>query len=177
MTFTPLHQAVGAQPGPITSDMIDELISQAVEEGDDLDFKKTVPRQKDLAQSDLAKDIAAFANSGGGVLVFGMAEDGRRAIERVDVGEVGESYERTLRSVAVSHIHPPVFGLDVVQVGEDGQRALVVVVPASLDGPHLIYRGEHFGAPIRNHADTVWMRERQLEQMYRARFDTRSRAG
>lgn len=176
MTFTPLHQAIGAQPGPIISEMLDELIAQGVEEGDDLDFKKTPPDQKALAQSDFPKDIAAFANSGGGALVFGMAEEVRKATERVDVGEISEAYERTLRSVAVSHIHPPVFALDVVQVGEDGQRALVVVVPASLDGPHLIYRNDYFGAPIRNHADTVWMRERQLEQMYRARFDARSRA-
>lgn len=176
MTFTPLHQAIGAQPGQITSEMLDELIAQGVEEGDDLDFKKTPPEQKALAQSDLPKDIAAFANSGGGVLVFGMAEEGRKATERVDVGEISEAYERTLRSVAVSHIHPPVFGLDVVKVGGEGQRALVVAVPASLDGPHLIYKNDYFGAPIRNHADTVWMRERQIEQMYRARFDARSRA-
>lgn len=176
MTFTSLHQAIGAQPGPITSEMLDELIAQGVEEGDEIDFKKAPPEQRALAQSDIPKDIAAFANSGGGVLVFGMAEEGRTATERVDVGGISEAYERTLRSVAVSHIHPPVFGLDVVKVGDEGQRALVVVVPASLDGPHLIYRNDYFGAPIRNHADTVWMRERQIEQMYRARFDARSRA-
>jgi len=176
VTFTPLHQTIGAQPGQITSEMLDELIAQGVEEDDDLDFKKTPPEQRALAQSDVPKDIAAFANSGGGVLVYGMAEEGRKATERVDVGEISEAYERTLRSVAVSHIHPPVFGIDVVNVGAEGQRALVVVVPASLDGPHLIYKNDYFGAPIRNHADTVWMRERQIEQMYRARFDARGRA-
>ncbi|WP_231914454.1 hypothetical protein [Rhodococcus sp. LB1] len=47
------------------------------------------------------------------------------------------------------------------------------MVPASVDGPHLIYRNEYFGAPIRNDADTVWMKERQIEAMYRARFDER----
>jgi hypothetical protein len=36
--------------------------------------------------------------------------------------------------------------------------------------PHLIYRGEYFGAPVRNDADTVWMRERQVDAMYRSRF-------
>lgn len=49
-------------------------------------------------------------------------------------------------------------------------------LPASVDGPHLIFRGEYFGAPIRNHADTEWMKERQIEAMYRARFDERRRA-
>jgi hypothetical protein len=31
-------------------------------------------------------------------------------------------------------------------------------------------------SPIRNNADTVWMKERQIEAMYRARFDERRHA-
>lgn len=51
-----------------------------------------------------------------------------------------------------------------------------MVVPATVDGPHLIFRGDYFVAPIRNHADTEWMKERQFEAMYRARFDERRRS-
>jgi hypothetical protein len=40
-----------------------------------------------------------------------------------------------------------------------------------VDGPHVIYRGEYFGAPVRNNADTVWMKEREVEAAYRRRFD------
>lgn len=50
--------------------MLDELIAQSVEEDDDLDFTKAPPEQRALAQSDLPKGIAAFANSGGGVFPF-----------------------------------------------------------------------------------------------------------
>jgi hypothetical protein len=52
---------------------------------------------------------------------------------------------------------------------------MVVVVPASTEGPHLIYRDDLFGAPIRNDADTEWMKERQIDAMYRG--DTKSRSG
>ena len=55
-------------------------------------------------------------------------------------------------------------------------RAAAVIVPASVDGPHLIYRNDYFGAPVRNDSDTVWMKERQIEAMYRARFDERRHA-
>jgi hypothetical protein len=92
------------------------------------------------------------------------------------VDELDQAYERTLRSVAVSGIQPPVFGLGVYELGAEGRRALAVVVPASVDVPHLIYKNDYFGAPIRNDADTVWMRERQLESLYRTRLDER-RAG
>ena len=48
--------------------------------------------------------------------------------------------------------------------------------PPSVDVPHLIYKNEYFGAPVRNDADTVWMKEHQVEAMYRARFDERRRS-
>lgn len=153
--------------------MLNEAVAAGIEESDQIDWKAELPPERALAQSDFIKDVAAFANSGGGLLVFGIAEEQGRAASRIDIGEVNESYERTLRRVAVSGIQPPVFGLDVVRLGVEGNRALAVVVPPSVDTPHLIYRGEYFGAPIRNHADTEWMRERQLEALYRIRFEER----
>jgi hypothetical protein len=69
-----------------------------------------------------------------------------------------------------------VFGLNVHRLEADGKRAIAVEVPASIGGPHLIYRNDYFGAPIRNDSDTVWMKERQIEAMYRARFEERRHA-
>ena len=176
MTFTALHRAVGAEPGPITNELLDEAVEQGVQETTDLDWKAELPQARDLRNSDFAKDVAAMANAGGGVIVFGVTEREKAAHERVDAGDLDEGYERTTRAVAVSAITPPVFGLRLHKVDQDGCRAVVVEVPPSLDCPHLIYRNEYFGAPIRNDADTVWMKEPQLEAMYRARFDARRNA-
>ncbi|MEC3977163.1 AlbA family DNA-binding domain-containing protein [Amycolatopsis sp. H20-H5] len=176
MLFTPLHRALGLQPGALTDEMVNEAITAGIAETDDLDWKKPLPEAKSLSGSDMPKDVAAMANSGGGMIVYGVAEDQKRATDRTDVGEVSEAYERTYRSVAISGIHPPVFGLGFYRLGH-GTRALAVAVPASVDVPHLVYRGEYFGAPIRNDADTVWMRERQLEGLYRRRLDDRRNAG
>lgn len=125
---------------------------------------------------DFPKDVAAMANSGGGIIVFGVRESQKAATERVDVGGLDEAYERSLRSAAITAISPPVFGLNVHRLGTEGNRAVVVEVPASIDGPHLIYRNDYFAAPVRNDSDTVWMKERQIEAMYRARFEERRHA-
>lgn len=117
-----------------------------------------------------------MANSGGGLIVFGVREAQKAATGRVDVGEFDETYERSLRSAAITAVSPPLFGLNVHRIGAEGNRAVVVEVPASVDGPHLIYKNEYFGAPVRNDSDTVWMKERQIEAMYRARFDERRHA-
>lgn len=176
MEFTSLHRALGASPGPLTDDLLDRAVSASVAESTDLDWKSMLPPTRGLPQTDFPKDVAAMANSGGGLIVFGVSENDKRATERVDVGNFDENYERSLRSAAITAISPPVFGLVIHRLGDEGSRAVIVEVPASMDGPHLIYRNELFGAPVRNDADTVWMKERQIEAMYRLRLDERRRS-
>jgi hypothetical protein len=176
MTFTSLHRATGAAPGPLTDGLLDAAVAAGVTETSDLDWKSELPPAKGLTQTDFPKDVAAMANSGGGLIVYGVKESQKAATQRVDVGEFNEAYERTLRSAAITAISPPVFGLNVHRLEGSGLRAVVVEVPASIDGPHLIYKGEYFAAPIRNDSDTVWMKERQIEAMYRARFEERRHA-
>lgn len=172
MTFTALHRAAGAPPGPLTDAILDAAVEQGAVESDSLDWKLKLPPQKGLKDTDFPKDVAAMANSGGGVIVYGVQENEKAATSRVDVDELTEGHERTLRSVAVTAISPPLFNLRIHRLGEE-MRAVVVEVPPSLDAPHLIYRGETFGAPVRNDADTVWMQERDLAELYRRRFDAR----
>lgn len=64
----------------------------------------------------------------------------------------------------------PCSGSNPYLLGEE-TRAVVMVVPASIDVPHLIYRNKYFGAPLRNGPDTEWMLERQIDALYRARFE------
>jgi predicted HTH transcriptional regulator len=174
--FTALHRYLGDAPGPLTDDMISRAIAQGLRETDDLDWKSELPPPGAIANSDFPKDIAAMANSGGGTLVFGVTEKEKAATGRKDTGELSERHESALRSAAVTAISPPIFGLGIDQLGEPGNHCVVVVIPPSVDGPHLIYRNDLFGAPLRNDADTVWMKERHLEAMYRARFDERRRS-
>lgn len=147
MTFTALHRALGLVPAPLSDDLLDAAVAAGVVEANDLDWKSELPPAKGLPQTDFPKDVAAMANSGGGVIVFGVRESHKAAIERVDVGELDEAYERSLRSAAITAISPPVFGLNVYRLGDEGDRAVVVEVPASIDGPHLIYKNDYFEHP------------------------------
>lgn len=171
--FTSLHRLLGWAPGPITDELINAAIESHLAETDDLDWKGELPPTKALNETDFPKDVAAMANSGGGVIVYGIEEGEKRATGRKDTGRLTERHESTLRNAAVAAITPPVFGLGIVEVGMEGNRVVAVVVPASSDSPHLIFQNHYFGAPVRNDADTVWMKERQIEASYRARLDER----
>ena len=62
MDFAPLRQVLGAQPGLLTSEMLDDAIATAaIEESDQTDWKTEPPPVRTLAQSDVINDIAAFA--------------------------------------------------------------------------------------------------------------------
>lgn len=175
MPFTALHRLLGRDPSPITDELIDAAVAEQLAETNDLDWKRELPPTKGLSLTDFPKDVASMANSGGGVIVYGVEEQGKRATGRRDVGELTENHERTLRAAAYGAISPPVsIGIDAVGVA--GNRAVVVLVPPSVDGPHLIFRDQFFGAPLRNDADTEWMNERQIEAAYRARLDERRRS-
>lgn len=175
-TATALHRLLARPAGQVDDALLDEAVTAELAETDDLDWKRELPPPRNLSEHDFPKDVAAMANSGGGTLVYGVEEAEKKATGRIDVGELSERHEQTLRFAAVTAISPPIFGLEVFRVGDEGNRAVVIVVPASIDGPHVIYRGQYFGAPIRNDANTVWMKEPQIAAAYRTRLEESRRA-
>lgn len=72
---------------------------------------------------------------------------------RTDAGLLDENYERTIKAPCIFTITLPVFEVRVYPIGEEPTRAVAIVVPASIDGPHLVYPNL-FGAPRRTNADT-----------------------
>jgi len=78
MGFPALHRLLGRRAGPLTNDMLDVAIVGGVRETDDLDWKSELPEAKDPSQSDVVKDVAAMANSGGGMIVFGSRKRTRQ---------------------------------------------------------------------------------------------------
>ncbi|MEV3938730.1 ATP-binding protein [Glycomyces sp. NPDC049804] len=171
MDYTALHRHLGRRSGPVDDELLNAAVDANLRETDDLDWKLKLPSMKVLGKTDFPKDVAAFANAGGGTIVYGVEEDDMAAEKRVDIGDCTEADVRTMISVAASHIHPPVLGLRVHRLAASSKHAVVVVVPPSLDQPHLILCDhQRFGAPLRNGADTRWMSEREIAERYRQRF-------
>jgi hypothetical protein len=177
--FTSLHRALGRGPGDFDYDMLVEAVQQKITEEVDLEWKQQPPRQEGSGwRPELAKDFAAMANAGGGVFVYGIAEDRATsaAAELVDAGDVGQVLERELRKVAYALVYPGISGLESYPLkSPDGVRELVVRVAPSRFAPHFIRheREPHFlAAPVRRGRDTYWLTELEIESAYRSRFRT-----
>lgn len=176
LTWTSLHRALGLTPGHLTFDDIQLACAQQVAEEADLDWKRELPG-KDGAE-EFAKDVAAMANTDGGLIVFGVHENSARAV-KISPQTVDDLVMRTLRQY-LSRIQPTVFGVEFRQLApRDGAPGvLLMAVPASPDAPHLFYpptgSNDMFSAPYRYGTGTNWMTETQLARAYQDRFARRT---
>ena len=58
-----------------TKQRLEQMIADGIEEHSSLDYKRADSLAKtDLRKIEITKDVSAFANSAGGVLIYGVAE-------------------------------------------------------------------------------------------------------
>jgi schlafen family protein len=167
--------ALALAPGELTYQNMRDAVTQSIEETEDLDFKQALPPRDDRKLREFAKDVAAMANTRGGLIIFGITDNDGRAGTISGVAS-GESERQRLSNVAASRIHPIVPGLNLFAInGREGDPSLLVIsIPASADAPHLIGNDDQIGIPFRDGPNTRWMRERTLERAYADRFTRRA---
>lgn len=59
----------------ITREDLDALVSDKHAEGRSVDYKRDLNLSREDDKKELARDVAAFANAGGGHLIFGIEEE------------------------------------------------------------------------------------------------------
>lgn len=175
--YTAIHRALGIEPGQLTMDLVRRAVAARVAEREDLDWKQVLPKHSGPWVEEFAKDVAAMANAGGGMIIYGVIEDGSEAADIRDVGPITDIILRELRGAAFSGITPPVLGLQLLAItdADNGESVLALLIPPSDEAPHLVFRHDMFGAPVRIGTQTGWMKERMLESAYRQRFAERDR--
>nr|WP_246401374.1 ATP-binding protein [Jiangella mangrovi] len=163
--------------------MFEQAAGEQLAETGDLDWKQTLPFKLEKAHAEkekeeLCKDVAAMANSGGGLIAYGIAADGQSGrAQKVMPVTMDEKAQLQIRSLAAARIRPIVGGLQLVPLpapGDPANGVLAVHVPASPSAPHALEGQDVLRFPYRYGPQTVWMREQELERAYGDRFDRRA---
>ena len=110
---------------------------RATGEGQTLEFKEAIPTQA----HDLAKDVAAFATSGEGTILIGVADDG--SLARLDASTAEDRDRLALRVQGIVRTVRPMVTAKIAFATEAGETVLCVEVPEQ-DEP--VYY--HEGRPI-----------------------------
>lgn len=106
----------------LTTDTVIDLIRQG--ENSSIEFKEKLTRPDSLA-----KEIVAFANTQGGHLLLGVADDG--TVVGIDENNLMEYFANLAR-----HNILPEIDLDIESLPLDGKKIVVVSVPKGKDKPY-----------------------------------------
>ncbi len=122
-----------------TKQRLEQMIADGVEEGLSLDYKSAgaLSKSDERKKTEITKDVSSFANSSGGVLIYGIAEfadEPRKHLpERLDPIQRSEISKEWLDQV-IQTIQPRIEGVVIhpVTISEpDNTACYVVEVPQS----------------------------------------------
>lgn len=102
---------------PKTIEDVEMLVRDRVPEDIHLDYKRSAAIADDK-RGEIAKDVSAFLNSDGGVLIYGVEEDQAQHVPaRIDDGVDHTQYSREwLEHVIGSNIQPRIDGLEIAPI-------------------------------------------------------------
>jgi hypothetical protein len=152
---------------------LESLVTNHVSEAFDLDFKETLYGNGDKDRRELATDVAALANTAGGLLVLGIKEDRQaRAAAAPGVAVSDSEITRILQIVGSLVVPLPVFEpLPIRKPGETGHGFLVVAVTRSSLAPHAVIVNQALRYPRRNGTITRYLAEPEVASAYRERLE------
>ena len=129
---------------------LNKLIKIGEQESLTLDYKASAALAKnDREKNDLSKDVSAFANSAGGILLYGMLED-KHVPTAIDVGvDRNQITKEWLESVIKSRIHPAVDDFVIKQIelsgkGSDKFAYAIEIGAATSRAPHQAYDHRYY---------------------------------
>jgi hypothetical protein len=121
---------------PKTLAELEQMIRDQVQENIHLDYKDSRAVRKD-ARDDFAKDVSAFANSDGGVLIYGVQEKDHLPITTDDGVDDSEISREWIEAAIMTGINPRVEDVRIRPIPKSQGRSLYVIeVQKSFRGPH-----------------------------------------
>lgn len=130
----------------ITANDVLQLKENAVPESRTLEYKRELPPVEKEAKKEFLRDVSAFANAAGGILVFGVATRqgaaGAGIPERID-GLSNFDYDKAVRRLGDSMrtgLRPGLSWAEWRQLEVPGAAGPVLLlrVPQSVVGPHMV---------------------------------------
>ena len=142
------------------------LITNKAEENIHLEFKSAGSLENtDKKKFEITKDIAAFANADGGILIYGIEEENHIA-NRVSFID-GTTYTKEwLENIVTGGIYRNISDLRILPVRFGGlmeQTVYVVDIPISYDAPHMNKEKRFYK---RNNFQVLQMEEYEIRELY-----------
>lgn len=134
-----------------TQSHLEQLIAAPAQEGPHLDFKRDLPAAwDDRAKARFMADVTAFANAGGGDIIFGMDENADAQASAIVPQTLSSADEevRRIQDFILNLAEPRLPGTQVhavaVSAAGTSGHTVIIRVPQSWAGPHRSKPSLHF---------------------------------
>ena len=117
---------------------IEQLIENEVEENIHLDYKAAGALEKnEKKRNEITKDVSAFANSDGGIIIYGISEENHKPTYITPID--GNQYTKEWLENVILLIQPRVEGVVIFPIRNDNlaNTLYVVKIPRSTLAPHM----------------------------------------
>lgn len=118
----------------LTCEDIKEFCERGIPESKHLDYKDEIPKEVEK----IAKTIAAFANTQGGILIFGIKDESDRPKPPFEGISFREGLRNRIEQISRGHIEPVPFIETHVCPPEQGRTFVIVRIPQSTLTPHIV---------------------------------------
>jgi hypothetical protein len=155
----------------ISIDDVEQFITDKHPENIRLEYKSGFSSADTNQQ--IAKEVSAFANQQGGVLIYGIIEESGKTRKPDAVIGIDKSLtpRQKIQSVCLDHIYPPVVPeIQECELKSDTSKVVVVVrVDMSDEAPHTINQRTGFYIRVQDRSDPREMNEEEITMLLNRR--------
>ena len=131
--------------------------------------KKDYSQINDKNANNLLKEIAAFSNSSGGFLIYGVEETGRGGYPSKIVGIDNDIDLERLEQIIISNIRPRIaVKFSKIPIPDSEQIILIIFIPEGQNQPYYNNRSNKYHK--RYNFEAKEMDEHEIEALYQKRF-------
>lgn len=148
---------------------IKSLIDNRIEESIHLEFKSGGALGKEPSKmKELSKDVSAFANSDGGIIIYGITEENHVAssISYLNGNHITKEWLEQLINTTIYRRIKDVKIYPIREENDISKTIYIVKIPKSLDAPHLCQDKRFYK---RFNFQSVFMEEYEIRQTYSRR--------
>jgi hypothetical protein len=119
---------------------LQDLVDHQVTEKSTLEYKRDLPGHTHTDRKEFLRDVASFANTAGGHIVYGIREDAGRPMEAIGMAVADPDAEiARLENLLRDGIRPRISGIGVAAVSlSNGSHAILIRIPTSWAKPHMV---------------------------------------
>ncbi|MEA3229232.1 MAG: putative DNA binding domain-containing protein [Campylobacterota bacterium] len=116
-------------------------------------------KEQAVSSKDLAKEFVAFSNAEGGILIFGVADDGE--IKGLSTDEI-ESLGQLIGNVADNNVKPPIHPL-IQNMSIGDEKLIIVSIKDGTSKPYATASGDYY---IKSSSDKKKISQEELRRLF-----------